>query len=657
MSSPKLLWKPSEETIVSSNLTHYINWLNDKKLITSYNFNNIWQWSVDQIDSFWLSLWDYFNIQSDTKPQQITSGKNMPGVKWFEGTRVNYAEHIFRNATSEHPALVFKNETQELIEISWSELEQKVSAFKYFLKNKGVREGDRVVAYLPNIPEATIAFLATNALGAIWSSTSPDFGVSSVVDRFSQVEPKVLIAVDGYRYGGKAFNKVKEVNSIIHNLPSLEHVVLLPYLETNSQLSFNNTTTWDVVINQPESKLTFNRVEFNHPIWILYSSGTTGKPKAITHSNGGVLLEHLKYLTFHNDVKPGERCFWYTTTGWMMWNYIQASLLCGATTVLYDGSPAYPSMDAMWAFIEEAQITHFGTSAGFVAASMKAKVRPGKDFNLSTLRSIGSTGSPLSPEGFDWIYEEVKSDLWLASISGGTDVCSAFVGGNPRWPVYSGEIQCRALGCKLEAYDEDGNPVLGEMGEMVISQPMPSMPIYFWGDKDFKRYIESYFEMYPGKWRHGDWTEITERNGVVIYGRSDSTLNRGGIRIGTSEIYRAVESLDFIADSLVIYLDHNKEDYMPLFVVLKNDQSLTEEHISSIKSKIKESYTPRHVPDQIIQIPEVPYTISGKKMETPIKKIMLGQPVEKVISKDAMRNPKTIDFFIGLTGKLKSSKN
>ena len=648
MSNPKLLWKPSEETIVSSNLTRYIKWLNDQELISSYNFNKVWEWSVENIDAFWLSIWNYFNVLSDNVPGQITSSKEMPGVKWFEGTKVNYAEHIFRNSTKQHPAILFKNERDNLSEISWAELEQKVAAFQQFLKNKGIKEGDRVVAYLPNIPEATVAFLAVNSIGAIWSSTSPDFGISSVVDRFSQIEPKLLITVDGYQYGGKPFDKTEEINAIIKELPSLQNVVLLPYLNPGSSIDFHSVSSWEEALKTKNEVLSFQRVKFNHPIWVLYSSGTTGKPKAITHSHGGVLLEHLKYLTFHNDVKPGERCFWYTTTGWMMWNYIQAAMLCGATIVLYDGSPAYPDMNAMWKLIEEAQITHFGTSAGFVAASMKANVQPGKDFDLNSLRSIGSTGSPLSPEGFDWIYEEVKKELWLAAISGGTDVCSAFVGGNPRWPVYSGEIQCRALGCKLEAYNNDGYPVTGEMGEMVISEPMPSMPIYFWGDDDFKKYKESYFEMYPGKWRHGDWTEITERNGVIIYGRSDSTLNRGGIRIGTSEIYRAVESLEFIADSLVIYLDQNKKDYMPLFVVLKSEATLTSEQIKKIKSTIRESYTPRHVPDEVIQIPEVPYTISGKKMETPIKKIIQGQPAEKVISKDAMKNPDALSFFIDL---------
>ncbi len=656
MSSPKLLWQPSKKAIAESNLSKYQTWLRENNVIDTKDYESLWNWSVSNIEDFWLSIWNYFNILSDAKPTQVLSSHTMPKANWFEGTKVNYAEHIFRNKTKDRPALLFKNETNNLTSLSWVELEQQVASLKQFLESKGVKQGDRVAAFLPNIPEATIAFLATNALGAIWSSTSPDFGTSSVVDRFSQIEPKILITVDGYSYGGKNFDKTTEVNQIIEQLPTLEQVVFIPYLHSSSTVEFNNTTFWNNTIANKNIALTFNRVKFNEPMWVLYSSGTTGKPKAITHSVGGVLLEHLKYLTFHNDVKPGERCFWYTTTGWMMWNYIHASLLCGATMVLYDGSPAYPNMDAMWHLIEEAEINHFGTSAGFVTASINAHITPSKTHNLSTLRSIGSTGSPLSPESFDWIYSDVKKEVWLASISGGTDVCSAFVGGNPTWPVYSGEIQCRALGCKLEAYNKEGIPVFNQMGEMVISEPMPSMPIYFWGDSNFEKYTQSYFEMYPNIWRHGDWTEVTKRKGIIIYGRSDSTLNRGGIRIGTSEIYRAVESLNFIEDSLVIYLDKDKQDYMPLFVVLKNNSTLTDELIKNIKTTIRKAYTPRHVPDDIIQIAEVPYTISGKKMETPIKKVLLGQPVEKVISKDAMRNPEAIAFFVTLATKTKRVK-
>ena len=641
----KPLWSPSQQFIGESNLTHYINWLEDNYQLSFADYDALWQWSVENIDLFWTILWKYFDIKCDKNFTHALSDDPMPYSKWFEGAEVSYAEHIFSNSTTSHPAIIFKSEQQETIEISWAELAEKVAAFKNFLINKGVQKGDRVAAYLPNIPEATIAFLATNAIGAIWSSTSPDFGTSSVVDRFKQIEPKVLIAVDGYRYGGKIFDRTNAVREISDEINSIETIVFLPYLDPGSEFYLNNMTKWSQAIDQSPEKLTFSRVDFNHPIWVLYSSGTTGMPKPITHSNGGVLLEHLKYLTFHNNVKPGDRCFWYTTTGWMMWNYIQASMLCGGTVVLYDGSPAFPDMNVLWQFSEEIGITHFGTSAGFIVTNMKANTHPGRDYDLNKLVSIGSTGSPLPPEGFDWIYKEVKQDLWLTSISGGTDVCSAFVGGSPLLPVYSGEIQCRALGCKLEAYDDAGNAVTETMGEMVVSEPMPSMPIYFWNDNDFSKYKESYFEMFPGIWRHGDWTEITSRNGVIIYGRSDSTLNRGGIRIGTSEIYRAVDAIDEIKDSMVVYVDKENSEFMPLFVVLGKAQQLTKDLVNKIKSAIRTAYTPRHVPDEIIQVDEIPYTISGKKMETPIKRILMGMDVNKVINKDAMKNPEALEFF------------
>ncbi len=570
----------------------------------------------------------------------------MPFNKWFQGATINYAEHIFKKENIDCPAIIFKSEISDIQEISWEELKEKVGAFQNFLANSGVKKGDRVAAFLPNIPEATIAFLAVNALGAVWSSTSPDFGTSSVVDRVAQISPKVLIAVDGYSYGGKYFSKTEVLEELSQSLPSLETIVVISTNISESSPSFS-FVPWEEALSRKDKTITFEPVPFDHPIWILYSSGTTGVPKAITHGQGGVLLEHLKYLTFHNDVKPGDRCFWYTTTGWMMWNYIQATLLCGGTVVMYDGSPTYPTMDVLWQFAQDAKITHFGTSAGYIMANIKKDTHPGTDFDLSPLRSIGSTGSTLPSEGFDWIYKEVKEDLWLASISGGTDVCSAFVGGNPLWPVYSGEIQCRALGCKLEAYNESGEAVLDEVGEMVISQPMPSMPIYFWGDKDHERYKSSYFEMFPHKWRHGDWTKITPRNGVIIYGRSDATLNRGGIRIGTSEIYRAVDKIPEISDSMIICLEKEGGNFfMPLFVVPAEGVQLDDALIQKINQTIKNEYTPRHVPDQVIEVREIPYTISGKKVESPIKRILLGHNIDKVVNKDALKNPEAINFFV-----------
>ena len=484
-------------------------------------------------------------------------------------------------------------------------------------------------------------FLATNSIGAVWSSTSPDFGVKSVIDRFQQIDPKVLFCVDGYQYQGKSYDRSNEVSEIIDSLPTLNEIVVLPYL--NKDLKWPNTTPYSNITERSSSELTFTRVDFNDPIWILYSSGTTGLPKPITHGVGGILLEHLKYLTFHQDVQKGDRCFWFTTTGWMMWNYVNAALLSGGVVVQFDGSPGYPDMNAMWKLAQDFKITHMGVSAGFITASMKSAVEPSKTFELSALRSIGSTGSPLPPEGFKWLYENVKSDLWLTSISGGSDVCTAFVGGNPLLPVYKGEIQCRALGAKLESWDENGSPITNEVGEMVITAPMPCMPVYFWNDPEFERYSESYFEMFPGVWRHGDWIELTDRGGIIIYGRSDSTLNRGGVRIGTSEIYRTVESIEKIKDSLIICLENQDgEFYMPLFVVC--DQ-LDNDLISEIKREIRTQYSPRHVPDDIIQAPEIPYTISGKKVELPVKKVLSGKARVENLNLDALKNPTSMNFY------------
>ena len=619
---PTKLWEPSTSLIKNTNLHKYIQWVKGNYSLDFKDYHDLWLWSVQNSGNFWESVWKYFKVISSNPYTSVVSQHKMPHTKWFEGANLNYAEHIFRNETEEHPAIIYKSETSSVQEMSWKELKQKVSAFRAYLLSIGIKKGDRIAAYITNIPEANIAFLAVNSIGAVWSSSSPDFGTASVIDRFSQIEPLVLIAVDAYQYGGEFFDRSNEVVKISEALGSLEKLIIIPHGEQEQPSGhIPGSILWEDVILNDADELKFERVPFNHPIWVLYSSGTTGLPKAITHSHGGILLEHLKYLAFHNDIKPGERCFWYTTTGWMMWNYIQASMLVGGVLVLYDGSPGYPDMNVLWEFTQEAGIHHFGTSAAYIVANMKGGIHPSNDFDLGNLRSLSSTGSPLPPEGFDWIYREVKNDLWLASISGGTDVCSAFVGGNPLWPVYSGEIQCRALACSLEAFNEKGQAVQDEMGEMVITRPMPSMPIYFWNDKDFIRYEESYFEMYPGKWRHGDWTRITPRQGVVIYGRSDSTLNRGGVRIGTSEIYRAVDKIPEIVDSLILFLEKAGSDSgMPLFVVMKKGLELNNEIREKLKNTIRKEYTPRHVPDEIIQVDEIPYTISGKKMETPIKK-------------------------------------
>ena len=645
------LWTPSKDFIEHANLSHYIRWLNEKKKFSFNDYHQLWEWSVANIEDFWESIWLYFNILHDGKPASITNGVPMPKTRWFEGVRLNYTEQLFRKKTNKHPAIIFKAESVAIKEISWKELEDQVASVQHYLKKQGVAEGDRVVAYMPCIPEATVAFLAANSLGAVWSSCSPDFGTTAVIDRFAQVEPKVLIAVDRYIYGGRSFDKTETVKELIKALPTVQTIILLSEKDAKAD-DDRRIVNWSNVIHHTGHALEFVRVPFSHPIWILYSSGTTGLPKAIVHSQGGILIEQLKYGTFHNDYKPGERCFWYTTTGWMMWNYIHGSLLAGATMVLYDGSPGYPDLRVLWQFIQDAGIHHFGTSAGYILTSMKEGVRPSKEFNLTSLRSISSTGSTLPPEGFDWVYKEVKKDLWLASISGGTDVCSAFVGGNPTWPVYAGEIQCRALGCKLEAFNEDGKPVIEEVGEMVVTKPMPSMPIYFWNDPQFKRYQESYFEMFPGIWRHGDWIRITKRLGVIIYGRSDATLNRSGIRIGTSEIYRAVDKIKEVKDSLIICMEKESgEFWMPLFVVMQDGLELTEAIKNKINKTIRTDYSPRHVPDEIIAAPDIPYTISGKKTETPVKKVLMGKDPKAVVNSGSLKNPSSMDFFVALVNK------
>jgi acetoacetyl-CoA synthetase len=650
-----LLWEPSEEFKESSRISHFIGWLEEEKGHSLGDYAELWEWSVTDLEGFWASIWEYCGVKASKPYEKVLSRREMPGAEWFPGAELNYAQHAFKNARADETAILHQSEIRSLGQLTWRELEEKTAALAAGLKEMGVERGDRVVAYLPNIPEAIIALLAVSSVGAVWSSSSPDFGAGSVVDRFKQIEPKVLLAVDGYRYGGKDYDRTQVVAKLQEEIPSLQKTVILPYLnEEPDTSSLQDVILWDELLGAHEgADLQFEQVPFAHPLWVLYSSGTTGLPKAIVHSQGGILMEHLKKAVLHIDLSSDDRFFWFTTTGWMMWNVVVAGLLSGATALLYDGNPGHPDMNVLWRFAEETGMTNFGTSASYITSCMKADIEPGKDFDLSALEAMGSTGSPLPPEGFDWVYENVKGDLWLYSTSGGTDLCTAFVGGVPLLPVRAGELQARSLGARVEAFDESGNPVIDEVGELVITEPMPSMPIYFWNDPDGERYRESYFDVYPGVWRHGDWIKVKQNGACVIYGRSDSTINRGGIRMGTSEIYSAVEKVEEVKDSLVVDVPRDGgSSFMPLFVVLEEDAELDDDLKGRIKDSIRENTSPRHVPNEIFAVPEIPKTLNGKKLEVPVKKILSGTPPEEAASKDSLSNPKSLDRFAELAEKI-----
>ena len=682
-----LLWEPSDNFKRSSRLSDYMRWLADRHDRQFQTYDELWRWSIADLDAFWPMIVDYFGIRFRAPAQRVLGRRTMPGATWFEGATLNYVDNVFRHASVASPALVYQSETRPLAELSWAELERRVASVARGLREMGVRPGDRVVAYMPNIPETVIAFLAAASLGAIWSSCSPDFGVDAVVDRFAQIGPKVLFAADGYSYGGRPFSRLAEIAQLRQRLPTLGHTVLVPYLPGEAQPAPPTDPTspsqqaprlastpspaapapatdvsshavraarqallrWEDVIAYPNEPLVCEAVNFDHPLWVLYSSGTTGLPKALVHSHGGVVLEHTKMLGLHNNLKPADRLFWFTSTGWMMWNYVVGGLLVGATPVLFDGNPAYPSLDVLWALAEQAKVTVFGTSAAYILNCMKAGLEPKATHNLEALQSIGSTGSPLPPEGFRWAYESVKRDLWLASVSGGTDVVSAFVVGCPLLPVRAGELQTRALGAAVDAFDEHGHSLVDETGELVITQPMPSMPVFLWNDPDGQRYHESYFDMYPGVWRHGDWIRITRHGSAVIQGRSDSTLNRLGIRLGTAELYSAVERLPEVRDSLVIGIElPNGGYYMPLFVVLAEGVELDHDLQTRINTTIRAHCSPRHVPDAIVAVPAIPRTLSDKKMEVPVKKLFMGVPLDRAANVGATRSPAAVEFFAKL---------
>lgn len=604
MHSKNPLWIPSEKWIKASYMYAFMQWLKEHEGLLFEDYESLWRWSVQNLEAFWGSFWTYADLRSHSPFQRVLNEQpGMIGSKWFEGATLNYTEHIFRHKQDNKPAIVFRNEAGEEVEMSWPELERSVARLANWMRHNGIQKGDRVVSVLPNIPETIIACLASQCIGAIWSSCAPEFGTEAIVDRFAQIEPVCIFLSEGYRYNGKWFDKRSSWNSVITSLPTIQKQI---WIERE----------WKDIQQWPDEQLRVEPLPFDHPIWIVYSSGTTGKPKAIVHSVGGILIEHVKVLLLHWDVKPGERFFWYSSTGWMMWNFALGSLLVGATLMLYDGAP---NMDVLWDWVAQQQIHHFGGGAAFFHASMK-KLGTNKKGLYPSLRTIGSTGSPLSAACFEWIYQQVKKDLWLISFSGGTDICSGFVGGSPLLPVYAGEIQCRLLGVDLEAWDEQGKPIVDALGEMVIVKPMPSMPLYFWKDEGNHRYRSTYFSTFPNVWKHGDWIQLSSRGTVIIYGRSDATLNRGGVRIGTAEIYAVMEQIEAVEDSIIIGIDREDGTYfMPLFVKLKKGNTLS----NALKEKINaalNAYSPRHVPDAIYTIEEIPYTSNGKKQELAFKK-------------------------------------
>jgi acetoacetyl-CoA synthetase len=646
--TPPVLWTPSAERIERAALTKYTRWLADAHGVETSGYHDLWRWSVTELEAFWESIWQRFDVQASAPYERVLGARSMPGAEWFPGAQLNYAEHIFRDRDPTRTAARHASEVRPLAETSWGELHEATRRVAAALHATGIVPGDRVVAYMPNVVEAVAAFHACASLGATWSSCSPDFGVRSVVDRFAQIEPRVLLTVDGYRYGGRDHDRLDVVRSLQDAMPSLERTVVLGYLDPEPQLGrLRGASHWENFLGEGAGDpLSFAQVPFDHPLWVLYSSGTTGLPKAIVHGHGGVLLELSKLLHLHVDLQGDDRLFWFTTTGWMMWNFLNGGLLTDGSIVLYDGNPGYPDLGTLWDLAEQAGITCFGTSASYIAACMKDGIAPRKGRDLARLAAVGSTGSPLSPEGFDWVYDQLGPDVWLFSTSGGTDVCTAFVGGVPTLPVHRGELQARALGAKVEAWRSDGTPVVGEVGELVITEPMPSMPIRLWGDGDGTRYRASYFDTFPGVWRHGDWIEITDRGTAIITGRSDATINRGGIRMGTAEIYRAVLSLDEVVDALVVDLPREGTDgFMPLFVVLRDGLALDDELVARIRSRVREDCSPRHVPDEVRAVPAVPRTLSGKVLEVPVKRILSGERADRALSRDSLSDPDALRPF------------
>ncbi len=646
-----IMWTPPADVRARTRIGDYLRWLERTRGLGFDDYHALWRWSVDDLEGFWGSVWDYFEVRGQRAGGTVLGRDTMPGADWFPGTTLNYAEQMLADLPETGPVVVARSQTRAAVDLTAGELREAVARARAGLQRLGVGRGDRVAAYLPNIPEALVVLLASASLGAVFSSCAPEFGTRSVVDRWSQIEPSVLVAVDGYRYGAKEVDRTDEVAAIRAALPKLRHVVVVPYLSDRGAVRIPEAMTWDDLLGDraaPPPPLAFEPVPFDHPLYVLYSSGTTGLPKPIIHGHGGILLEHLKTLALHFDLGSGDRFFWFSTTGWMMWNVLVSGLLVGATVVLVDGDPGYPDLGHLWRLADECGVSFFGTSAPFLMACRKAGLRPEDIADTSRIRGLGSTGAPLPPEGFSWVYENVNPTLLLQSFSGGTDLCTGFVGGSPLLPVYAGELSCPCLGAAVAAYDPTGHSVVGQLGELVLERPMPSMPVGFWGDPDGSRYHAAYFEDFPGVWRHGNWVEITSRGSCVITGRSDATLKRGGVRMGTAEFYSVVESLPEIADSLVVHLDDpaGGTEELLLFVVLAEGVELDDALRKRLAGELRRNLSPRHVPDEIVSVVAVPRTLSGKKLEVPVKRILEGRPVDEAASTGALADPVSLQAFV-----------
>ncbi|MEU1548367.1 acetoacetate--CoA ligase [Nocardia sp. NPDC005745] len=637
-------WEPEATSIERATITHFARWAGARTGQDLTAYRDLWAWSIGDVEGFWTAIWDYFRVEASVPARAPLGSRAMPGAEWFPGAELSYARHIFRDRADDDVALHHASEIRPLDTWTWGRLRAETAGVARSLKAAGVGRGDVVAAYMPNIPETVAAFLACASIGAVWSSAAPEFGTRAVLDRFTQIEPKVLLTVDGYRYGGKDFDRRETVGELLAGLPTVREAYALSYLD---DAPIPGTRPWSQLVAPatPED-LEFTELPFDHPLWVLYSSGTTGLPKAIVHSQGGILLEHLKMMTLHVDARPGDRILWFTTTGWTMWNFLVSCLLTPASIVLYDGSPTHPGPEVLWELAEQAGVTCFGTSASYLSACAKADLAPRERFGLTALRAVGSTGSPLTPEGFDWVYDRVGRDVWLFSTSGGTDVCTSFLAGVPTLPVHRGELQAPALGVAVAAWDPQGRPVQETVGELVVTEPMPSMPLRLWGDESGERLQASYFDMYPGVWRHGDWVEMTPSGGAIIHGRSDSTINRGGVRIGTAEIYRALLTIDEVVDALVVDVPREgTPGWVMLFVVLRPGAILDDCLTGTLRDRIRRDCSPRHVPDEVHAVAEVPRTLSGKLLEVPVKRILMGARTDEVVSPGSLANPGALTYF------------